>query len=93
MQNEKDPELWALAKRRVAFKYHLVAYIVMSCFFWALWFFTITRDTRDDFPWPIWPMMGWGIGLLFHFLNTYVFGKNSNVQKEYEKLKQHTGNA
>lgn len=90
MQNEKDTELWALAQRRVAFKYHLTAYIIMSCFFWGLWFFA-GHDARDGFPWPIYPMMGWGIGLLFHFLSAYVFGKSTSIEKEYEKLKQQTG--
>ena len=91
MQNEKDPQLWALAQRRVGFKYHLVSYLGMTCFFWGIWFFTGEHYSHQGFPWPIWPMMGWGIGLLFHFFNAYVFTKTTSVEQEYEKLKQQTG--
>jgi hypothetical protein len=30
--------------------------------------------------------MGWGIGLLFHFLGAFVFPGRSGVEKEYDKL-------
>ena len=91
MENEKDPQLWKIAQRRVGFKYNLISYIVMSCFFWLIWFFAGERDSHQGFPWPIWPMLGWGIGLLFHFLGAYVFPKTTSVEQEYEKLKQQTG--
>ena len=41
----------------------------------------------NHLPWPIWPMIGWGIGLAFHFAGAYIFPKANSVEREYEKLK------
>ncbi len=90
MQNEKDAHLWEIAKKRASFKYHLVSYIVFNAFFWVIWAFT-GQDSYHGYsglPWPVWPMMGWGIGLLFHFLGAYVFHGENSAEKEYEKLVQ-----
>jgi hypothetical protein len=32
--------------------------------------------------------MGWGIGLVFHYLAAYVYPSENLVEKEYEKLKR-----
>jgi hypothetical protein len=85
---DKDPQLWHLAHRRASFKYHLGIYIVMNSFFWVVWYFTSEATTRNGWPWPVWPTIGWGIGLLFHYLGAYVYPKSNAIEKEYEKLKQ-----
>jgi hypothetical protein len=85
MQNEKDPELWEIAKRRASFKYHLAVYIVMNIFFWIIWSFTKDGSSNAGM-WPLWPMFGWGIGLLFHYLGAFVFHKQNDVEREYDKL-------
>lgn len=87
METERERELWRLAKKRVGFKRHLATYIVINAMFWCLWFFTDHRDEEAGVPWPIFPMLGWGIGIVFSFLNAYVFMKHDSVEKEYEKLK------
>ena len=86
----KDPQLWHIANKRVGFKRHLVTYIVINLFFWILWYFTNDdqRGSNDnDLPWPVWPGLGWGIGLVFHFIGTYVSTGYSSVEREYDKLK------
>lgn len=90
MQNEKDPHLWEIAKKRASFKYHLASYIVFNTFFWVIWTFTGQDSYRgySGLPWPVWPMMGWGIGLIFHFLGAFVFHGENSAEKEYEKLVQ-----
>jgi hypothetical protein len=90
MENPKDPQLWEMAQRRVGFRVHLITYIVMNIFFWVLWFINGNggKEYHGPFPWPVWAMGGWGIGLLFHFLGVYVFSKQNLVEKEYEKLAQ-----
>jgi hypothetical protein len=35
-------------------------------------------------------MLGWGIGIAFHYMGAYVTPKNNSVHKEYEKLQQQT---
>jgi hypothetical protein len=32
-------------------------------------------------------MLGWGIGLLSHYIGAFVYPKEDAVQREYEKLK------
>jgi hypothetical protein len=93
MENSsKDPHLWEIAQRRVAFKKHLASYIVINTFLWGLWYFSGWRYDYTGFPWPIWSSLGWGIGLLFHFLNAYVFHQTNSVEKEYDKLVQQNRN-
>lgn len=83
----KDPHLWEIAKRRASFKGHLGAYIIVNAFLWAIWFFTDDNDMRPGkYPWPVWSTLGWGIGLLFHFLGAYVYPKENSAEREYEKL-------
>ncbi|MBD0331524.1 MAG: 2TM domain-containing protein [Chitinophagaceae bacterium] len=89
----KDPQLWDIARRRASFKSHLATYIVINVFFWVLWYFTKEQHRPYEFngmriPWPVWPMLGWGIGLVFHYIGAYVSPKSNSVDKEYEKLIQ-----
>ena len=59
-------ELQAVAKagrrrRRKAFNAHLVPYLSVNGFLWMIW-----ALTGHGFPWPLFPMGGWGIGLASH---------------------------
>ena len=83
----KDRELWRIAKKRVGFRKHLSTYIVINAMFWFIWYFSDENDHGHDFPWPVWPMLGWGIGLVFSYLDAYVFNKHDSIEKEYQKLK------
>lgn len=90
----KDPYLWEIAQKRASFKSHAVTYVIVNAFFWALWYFSSGRPDVElndipmaHFPWPVWPMLGWGIGLAFHFAGAYIFPKANSVESEYEKLK------
>ncbi|MES2567015.1 MAG: 2TM domain-containing protein [Bacteroidota bacterium] len=87
METQREQELWKLAKKRVGFKRHLATYIVINGFFWLLWYFTDRNDNYAGVPWPIFPMLGWGIGIMFSFLGAYVFVKHDSIEREYEKLK------
>jgi 2TM domain len=87
METERERELWKLAKKRVGFKRHLATYIVINTFLWLMWYFTDHQEESAGVPWPVFPMLGWGIGIMFSFLGAYVFVKHDSVEKEYEKLK------
>ncbi len=79
---------WKIAKRRVEFKRHLSTYLVINAMFWVLWYFSEGQHERSHFlPWPVWPMLGWGIGIVFSYLNAYVYTKENAIQKEYDKIK------
>lgn len=89
MESEKDRELWKLAKKRVGFKRHLAAYVIINSFLWAMWYFTEYRHGEwGGIPWPVFSTLGWGIGVMFNFLGAYVFTKHNAVEREYEKLKR-----
>ena len=81
----KDPQLWEMARKRADFKRHFVIYLIVNVFFWALWFLGDDRDHRG-LPWPVFPGVGWGIGIVFHYLGAYQWPQENSVEKEYEKL-------
>ena len=89
MEN-KDERLWQMAKKRAGFKRHLYTYIIMNSFFWILWLVTSGRQHQHDhigLPWPVWPMLGWGIGLAFNYFDAYHKAGNSLEEREYDRLK------
>lgn len=87
METEREKQLWKIAKKRVSFKKHLASYMIINIMFWCIWFFTDKENEDGGFPWPVFPMLGWGIGILFSFINAYVLTKEGAVEKEFEKLK------
>lgn len=88
---QKDPELWKIAKRRASFRYHALIYFIMNVFFWTLWYIGLKDTARpkpeiSEIPWPVWPMLGWGIGLFFHYISAFK-SEDTMAEKEYQKLK------
>lgn len=67
MQAEFD---YSLAEARRGFKIHAAIYaIVMTGLITSnalLWAFA-----DGDFPWAVFPLVGWGIGLTFHYIDAY----------------------
>ena len=88
----RDEKLWLMAKKRASFQRSLVAYVVINAFLWIIWWFTAGRHgINRGMPWPIWPMLGWGIGLIFHYMAAYGGSQTDLEEKEYEKLKNKHG--
>ena len=85
--NEKDKQLWELAEKRVGFRRHLVAYLLVNALFWVLWLLNGAKHYGNGVPWPVWPMFGWGIGLVSHYVGAFVNTRYDSVQREYDKLK------
>jgi hypothetical protein len=87
---DRDPKLWLEAQKRAGFKRHLMTYLLMQVFFWAVWLMSKASGSdydSDGTPWPLKVAFGWGIGLLFHGASVYLFSKDNLAEKEYEKLK------
>jgi hypothetical protein len=82
MKEEKDEQLWQQAKSRADFKTHLATYLIVNGMLWLAWLVT---GGINSYPWPIWPTLGWGIGVLLNYLSVYKF--TNTVEREYEKLK------
>ncbi len=83
-----DIQLWAIARKRAKFKRSLGAYGLVIPFLWVIWYLTMPGEAKwNHIPWPIWPMLGWGLGLGIQYVNAYVIEVGSLEQREYEKLK------
>ena len=87
---QKDPKLWAIAKKRAGFKRDFVIYIVVNAFLWLIWLISgwNNNDNYNDIPWPVWPTAGWGIAIILQYFDAYRYPKENTAEKEYEKLKQ-----
>ena len=92
MEN-KDENLWRIAKKRAEFKKHLASYIIINGFLWAIWWVTEGRNGCDDLfsAWPIWVTLSWGVGLAFSYYDAYHDSKEEDTMKEYQKLKDREG--
>lgn len=86
MTEERDPRLWRLARKRAGFKQNLISYIVVNVFLWGIWWLTQGRHGHFGWPWPLWVMLSWGIGLSFNYFSAYGGGdKESMAEEEYDK--------
>ena len=88
-----DEEVYKLARKRVeekkGFFTHLIVYLCVNALLVVIW-----ALTGAGFPWFLFPLGGWGIGLLFHFLGTFAFSsgkmsewENREVEKEVKRIK------
>ncbi|MFC1847295.1 2TM domain-containing protein [Chloroflexota bacterium] len=89
-----EEQIYEQAKKRVeekkGFFIHLTVYIVVNIILVLVWAFA----AGGGYPWFLWPLGGWGIGLLFHFMGVFVFGGRSDkaaIEKEAEKIKREQG--
>ncbi len=88
MEPSNDERLWRIARKRAAFKRSLFVYLVVNAFLWAIWWFTIGKDRGfEQNPWPVWVMLGWGVGLGFQYFDAYNGSKNDIAIEEFKKLK------
>lgn len=91
---DRDEYLWRQVKARVGFRMHLRSYLIVNTGLWLIWAFSSFAVNSFDpdhirwiFPWPIFPMLGWGIGLASHYVHVYRGGsERSMIEEEYQKL-------
>ena len=92
LNDNRDPHLWKQAKERVGFKMHLRSYVIVNSGLWLIWAlsnFAVHSFSHfsEVFPWPVFPMLGWGIGLASHYFSVYRGGnQRSMIENEYQKL-------
>lgn len=55
-----------IVKAKQEFYNHLATYVVMGVFF-----FLLNAVTAWGEWWFYWPMLGWGIGILFHYIDVF----------------------
>ena len=73
------------AKAKVEFRIHLINYIVINAILAV-----INLTLTPDYLWFIWPLLGWGIGIIFHALNVY-FSPNTSIKERMieKEMKKH----
>ena len=85
----KNQEAYTIAKKKVetrmSFYKHLAVYLGVISLLTIL-----NLTVADDYFWAMWPMIGWGSGLIVHALFTFVFDpefslKERLIEKELQK--------
>jgi len=90
MENEmiQTDDLRALARARLVkrreFTAHLAAYVLVNMFVVAIW-----AVTGAGFFWPVFPILGWGIGVFFHGWDTFSEPlSEDSIDREVERLRR-----
>jgi hypothetical protein len=74
----------ARIKKKRDFSAHLLAYVVVNAFLVVIW-----AVSGAGFFWPIFPILGWGIGILFHGWDVYQKEPTeTEIQKEMDRLRK-----
>lgn len=85
-------EIEALARRRVNAKLgwyiHAVAFVLVN-----LLLFAMSRYAFGTRPWSVYPLLGWGLGLVLHGVSVFLLGSGSGlrermVEREREALRR-----
>ena len=95
MTNQMSEEqIYEEAKKRVeakrGFYKHLLIYVVVNIILVIIWAF----PAGGGYPWFLWVIGGWGIGVLINFVEVFVWPKGSDkgaIEKEVEKIKRERG--
>jgi hypothetical protein len=71
-------------KKRQDFRAHVLAYVLVNAFLVGIW-----AVTGASFFWPIFPILGWGIGVAFNAWDVY--GRKplseADIQAEMQRLR------
>ncbi len=82
--NYNDEERYYFARKKVndikGFYGNLIAYVIFNGFFLIL-----NLLTSPSHLWFYWPLLGWGVGVLFHGMK--VFGYSPFFGKDWEERK------
>jgi hypothetical protein len=75
-------------KKRHDFHVHLLVYVLVNSFLTIIWAVT----SRHGFFWPVFPIGGWGIGLMLHGWDAYTREepREEQVRHEMDRISKHT---
>jgi hypothetical protein len=83
-EEELRKEARLRTEAKLGFYIHLGVYSGVNVMLSVIWWLT------GGYPWFVFPLLGWGVGLLAHFL--WAFGQINVIdrlsEKEYQKLKE-----
>ena len=80
-QERRDAAVKRLKAKR-EFWQHVVIYVLVNSLLVVIW--AVTNE--GTYFWPMWPLLGWGIGLAMHAWDTFQKPiSDEAVRKEMEK--------
>jgi hypothetical protein len=92
-KTDAEKEIYEEARKRVeeknGFRTHFIIYLCVNALLVVIWAFT-----DRGFPWFVFPLGGWGIGVLIHFLNVHVFSREADtsaIEKEAARIRKRRG--
>jgi hypothetical protein len=88
MEHEIRRKAEERVERRISFFMHLASYFVINTAIFLVWFFVTNHG--KGFPWFVIPLAGWGIGVVAHFFNVFVFHglRERLIEREMERIQQ-----
>jgi hypothetical protein len=86
-----DKDLRARAEARVKaredFRIHLLIYIGINALLWVIWFL---NGANTSSLWPIYALLGWGVGLVAHWYTVYGTNdqrREAEIEAEMRRLR------
>lgn len=91
MTAPNDADLRAKAEARVKaredFRVHLLIYVLVNAMLWVIWYLGGADISQ---PWPIYALLGWGIGLVAHWYSVYGVNdqrREAAIEEEMRRLR------
>ena len=81
VDEERRRKARRVAEARYGFLWHLPIYIVVNLVLVAVWLFS-----GAGFPWPIFPIFFWGIGVVGHYIAAYRNSGQNWVNRETDRI-------
>lgn len=84
----EETRLQEIARKRVqmkrGFAIHLMLYVTVNAFLVLIWYLT-----GKGYPWFLWPLCGWGIGIIANTIAVameFLFPEEKAIDREIRRL-------
>jgi fatty acid desaturase len=80
--DDRQSRARSLAEARYAFRWHLPIYLIVNTGLVAIWYFS-----GGGFPWPLFPIVFWGLGVVGHYIGAYHVRLGEDwIERETQKI-------
>lgn len=81
--NERREAALERVRAKRDFRNHVAVYVIVNLMLVVIW----ALSTSPGYFWPVWPMLGWGVGLAIHGWKTFLEKPISEeeIRREMEK--------